>query len=63
MDKKAEAIEEMKKAIKEVACEKEKVKLVALNNLMNKKKELDEQMNKEIREVERKFQEKSVTVL
>jgi len=31
------------------------VKLVALNNLMNKKKELDEQMNKEIREIERKF--------
>lgn len=63
MDKKAEAIEEMKKAIKEVADEKERVKLVALNNLMNKKKELDEVMNKEIREVERKFQELSVSVL
>lgn len=30
---------------------------------MNKKKELDEQMNKEIREIERKFQERSVSVL
>lgn len=53
----------MKKAIKEVSCEKEKVKLVALNNLMNKKKELDELMNKEIRTIERKFQELSVSVL
>ncbi len=63
MEKKEQSKEEVKKAIKEVKDENERVKLVALNHLMAQKMELDDQMNKEMRVVEAKYQVTSDKVL